>query len=56
MLPEESGIFHTTDVYKRQSLFHTCHNVTQAEMDGGATYLTLMEGNLERLRTAFTER
>lgn len=38
------------------SLFHTCHNVTQAEMDGGATYLTLMEGNLERLRTAFTER
>ena len=38
------------------SLFHTCHNVTQAEMDGGASYLTLMEGNLERLRTAFTER
>ena len=34
----------------------SCHNVTQAEMDGGATYLTLMEGNLERLRTAFTER
>ena len=36
------------------SLFHTCHNVTQAELDGGATYLSLMEGNLERLQTALT--
>ena len=35
------------------ALFHTCHNVTQAEMDGGATYRSLMEGNLERLRGAF---
>lgn len=36
------------------ALFHTCHNVTQAEMDGGATYLSLMEGNLERLQQAFS--
>ena len=32
------------------ALFHTCHNVTQAEMDAGATYLSLMEGNLAALR------
>ena len=32
------------------AMFHVCHNVTRAEMEGGATYLTLMEGNLERLR------
>ena len=30
--------------------FHTCHNVSQAELDSGATYLSLMEGNLETLR------
>ena len=35
------------------ALFHTCHNVTQEEMDGGATYWSLMEGNLERLQAAF---
>ena len=34
-------------------MFHTCHNVTQEEMDDGATYVSLMEGNLERLRAAF---
>ena len=32
------------------ALFHSCHNVSQAELDGGATYLTIMEGNLETLR------
>lgn len=32
------------------ALFHTGHNVTKAEMDGGASYLSIMEGNLERLR------
>ena len=36
------------------AMFHTCHNVTKAEMDGGATYLSLMEGNLERLQAAFS--
>ena len=35
------------------AMFHTCHNVTQAEMDGGATYLSLMRGNLETLRVHF---
>ena len=34
----------------RTALFHTCHNVSQAEMDAGATYVSLMEGNLETLR------
>ena len=38
----------------RTAMFHTCHNVTKAEMDGGATYLSLMEGNLERLQAAFS--
>ena len=33
------------------AMFHTCHNVTRAEMDGGATYLSLMQKNLEMLRT-----
>lgn len=32
------------------ALFHTCHNVSRQELDGGATYLSLMEGNLETLR------
>lgn len=32
------------------ALFHTCHNVSQADLDAGATYLFLMEGNLETLR------
>ena len=32
------------------AMFHTCHNVTRAEMDSGATYLSLMEGNLQTLR------
>ncbi len=33
------------------AMFHTCHNVSRQEMEGGATYLTLMERNLETLRT-----
>ena len=36
------------------AMFHTCHNVTQAEMDDGATYLSLMEGNLTTLQQYFT--
>ena len=32
------------------ALFHSCHNVSQAELDAGATYLSLMEQNLETLR------
>ena len=30
---------------------HTCHKVSRAELEAGATYLTLMEGNLEALRS-----
>jgi zinc transport system substrate-binding protein len=30
--------------------FHSCHNVSQLEMDGGATYVLLMRGNLEILK------
>lgn len=33
-------------------LFHTCHNVTEAESEAGETYLSLMEKNLENLKTA----
>lgn len=37
------------------ALFHSCHNVTQAEFEQGATYLSLMRGNLERLQDAFSK-
>ena len=30
--------------------FHTCHNVSKADLEAGATYLSLMRGNLEALR------
>ena len=33
-------------------LFHSCHNVTTEEMENGATYLSLMQGNLEMLKEA----
>ena len=29
--------------------FHTCHNVSKADLEAGATYLSLMRGNLEAL-------
>ena len=32
------------------ALFHSCHNVSQADLDAGATYVTLMEQNLNTLR------
>ena len=34
----------------RTAMFHTGHNVSKAEMDAGATCLSLMRGNLETLR------
>lgn len=34
------------------ALFHSCHNVTQQEIDSGATYLSLMENNLKVLKEA----
>lgn len=33
-------------------LFHACHNISKADFDGGATYLSLMRGNVEVLREA----
>ena len=32
------------------AMFHTCHNVSRAELDAGATYLSLMQNNLATLR------
>ena len=32
------------------AMFHTCHNVSRQELEDGATYLSLMEGNLKTLR------
>lgn len=33
-------------------LFHSCHNVSKEEFESGATYLSLMENNLEVLKKA----
>ena len=33
-------------------LFHTCHNVTKAEFESGATYLSLMQNNVLTLKKA----
>ena len=33
----------------KTAMFHTCHNVSKAELEGGATYVSLMEGNLAAL-------
>ncbi len=44
ILAEETGA--------RTMLMHSCHNVSQAEMDKGVTYLSLMEGNAAALREA----
>ena len=34
----------------RTAMFHTCHNVSAADLEAGATYVSLMEQNLETLR------
>ena len=34
----------------KTALFHTCHNVSADELEAGATYVSLMEQNLETLR------
>jgi zinc transport system substrate-binding protein len=36
----------------KTALLHSCHNVSQADLDAGATYLTLMASNLETLKEA----
>lgn len=35
-------------------LFHSCHNVSADELENGATYLSLMWGNVEALREALS--
>ena len=35
-------------------LFHSCHNVTKDEFNGGKTYLQLMEQNVENLKIALS--
>ncbi|MDR1970668.1 MAG: metal ABC transporter substrate-binding protein [Treponema sp.] len=36
----------------KKLLLHACHNVSRREMDDHASYLALMQGNVERLREA----
>lgn len=36
----------------KKLILHSCHNVSAEEMAGGATYLSLMEQNVENLREA----
>ena len=43
-IAEETGV--------KTALIHSCHNVSQADLDAGATYLTLMASNLETLKGA----
>ena len=33
------------------AMFHTCHNVSKADLEQGATYLSLMKNNLDILKT-----
>lgn len=44
ILAEETGA--------RKRLFHSCHNVSAEELEAGATYVSLMRGNVEALREA----
>lgn len=43
-------ICETTDAQKLT--LHSCHNVSQEQMTSGATYLSIMEENIENLRAA----
>ena len=36
----------------KTALFHSCHNVSEQEQRDGATYLSLMEQNLNTLKEA----
>lgn len=35
-------------------LFHSCHNVTKEDLENGATYLSLMEQNVENLKAGLS--
>lgn len=37
----------------KTAMFHTCHNVSKAELEVGVTYVSLMQRNLETLKAAF---
>lgn len=45
-----SAICESTGAQKM--LFHSCHNVSKEELSSGATYISLMEGNLAVLKKA----
>ena len=36
----------------KKLLLHACHNITKADFEDGATYLSLMELNVESLKEA----
>ena len=36
----------------RKLLFHSCHNVSRADLESGVTYLQLMWGNVNALKEA----
>ena len=44
------AICESTDAVQRT--FYSCHNVTQQQMEGGATYVSMMSENLEVIREA----
>ncbi len=36
----------------KKLLFHSCHNVSKSDFDGGATYVSLMRQNVDNLKEA----
>jgi zinc transport system substrate-binding protein len=36
----------------KKLMLHACHNITRADLEGGATYLSLMRQNVENLKEA----
>ena len=38
----------------RKLLFHSCHNVSAADLENGVTYLQLMWGNVNALKEALS--
>lgn len=37
---------------KKTAMLHSCHNITREDLENGATYISLMEQNLETLKEA----
>ncbi|MDR1736166.1 MAG: metal ABC transporter substrate-binding protein [Oscillospiraceae bacterium] len=40
------------DTGAKKLLLHSCHNLTKADFDGGATYISLMQANVQALKEA----